>query len=443
MLKLGVPVLGICYGMQLGVDILGGKVKPSKGREYGRTALEIVDHTDIFSGLDQETVVWMSHGDLVEEVTGDFDVLACSRSAPFAAVRHKNLPFYGLQFHPEVTHTRDGTLIINNFLYKICHAPGTWKMADFIKMETERLRRRVGKAHVVCGLSGGVDSSVVAMMLHRAIGKQLTSIFVDNGLLRKTEAGSVIETFEKGFGLNFMFVDAADRFLEKLKGVVEPEEKRRVIGHEFIEVFKEAASKIPGAKFLAQGTLYPDVIESVAAFGGPTAMIKSHHNVGGLPGELGFELIEPLKLLFKDEARELGRQLGLPESIVQRQPFPGPGLGVRIVGEITPERLAVLREADWIVIEEMKKAGLYSKIWQTFAVFLPVKAVGVMGDNRTYENAIALRFVESADGMTADWSRLDYDLLGRISNRIINEVRGVNRVLYDISSKPPATIEWE
>jgi GMP synthase (glutamine-hydrolysing) len=441
--RMGVPVLGICYGMQIGVQALGGKVSAACEREYGRTTLEILDRADVMSGLSAETVVWMSHGDNVSGITGNFDVLARSSNAPYAAVRHKTLPFFGLQFHPEVTHTADGTVIINNFLYKICHASGDWKMADFVESAVEDIRKRVGEGRVVSGLSGGVDSSVVTMLVHRAIGERMTAIFVDNGLVRKGEADSVRETFQKDFGINFVFVDASKRFLDRLDGVTDPEEKRKIIGHEFIAVFKEAARKIKGASFLAQGTLYPDVIESTAAFGGPTAKIKSHHNVGGLPAELGFELVEPLRMLFKDEVRELGRALGLPESILKRQPFPGPGLGVRIVGEITTERLAVLREADWIVIEEMKKAGLYEKIWQSFAVFLPVKAVGVMGDQRTYENVIALRIVESSDGMTADWARLDYELLGRISNRIINEVKGVNRVVYDISSKPPATIEWE
>jgi GMP synthase (glutamine-hydrolysing) len=425
-LGLGVPVLGICYGMQIGCNILGGKVAATSGREYGRTVIEIDDHTGIFSGLAADATVWMSHGDFVDEVTGDFVVLARSENAPVAAVRHNKTKFYGLQFHPEVTHTPDGTVIINNFLYKICHASGDWQMADFIEMQIRDIREQVGDSCVVCGLSGGVDSSVVATLLQRAIGGKLTCIFVDNGVLRKDEAEHVIRTFKKGFGMNFVFVDASRRFLDKLKGVTDPEEKRKIIGHEFIDVFKDAAKKIPDAKFLAQGTLYPDVIESKAVFGGPTAVIKSHHNVGGL-----------------DEVRELGHELGLPDRIVRRQPFPGPGLGVRIVGEITEERLEVLRDADWIVIEEMKRAGLYKKIWQTFAVFLPIKAVGVMGDQRTYENVIALRFVESSDGMTADWARLPHDLLALIANRIINEVKGVNRVVYDISSKPPATIEWE
>jgi GMP synthase (glutamine-hydrolysing) len=441
--RLGVPVLGICYGMQLGCEILGAKVVASRRREYGRTALQISQQDSIFHGLPAQTTVWMSHGDRVEGAERGFQVLASTDSCPFAAVWHPETRFYGLQFHPEVTHTVDGGSILNNFLYRICECAGDWNLSGFVDEQVQTLRDRIGDANVVCGLSGGVDSSVVALLLHRAVGPQLHCIFVDNGLLRRGEGDEVEATFREHFHLNFHRVDAQDRFLERLRGVGDPEEKRRRIGHEFIRVFEETTSRIPRVRFLAQGTLYPDVIESRSPIGGPSATIKTHHNVGGLPAELGFELIEPLRYLFKDETRNLGRELGLPEEIIQRQPFPGPGLAVRVLGEVRRDRLDVLRDADAIVQEELRQLDLYQHLWQSFAVLLPVLTVGVMGDKRTYEAVVALRVVESVDGMTASWSYLPADVLSRISNRISNEVHGVNRVVLDISSKPPSTIEWE
>jgi GMP synthase (glutamine-hydrolysing) len=441
--KMGIPVLGICYGMQLGCELLGGKVRGAASREYGRTTGKVIDHGELFAGLPGELELWMSHGDSVTEVSEDFLPLVATPSTRFAAVRHRTLPFYGVQFHPEVTHTPKGSEMLRNFLVRVCGCKRDWKMSDFIAETTQAIRSRVGSDRVVLGLSGGVDSSVVAMLLHRAIGEQLHCIFVDNGFLRKQEAKNVIGNFKQNFGLNLHAVDAGALFLAKLAGVADPEEKRRIIGHTFVEVFKEEARKITGVKFLAQGTLYPDVIESVSAKGGPSATIKTHHNVGGLPAELGFELIEPVKELFKDEVRQIGLELGLPETLVWRHPFPGPGLAIRIIGPVTFEALETLRAADSIVIEEMHKSGWYRKVWQAFAVLLPVRTVGVMGDERTYENVVALRVVESADAMTADWTHLPHDLLGHISNRIINEVMGVNRVVYDVSSKPPSTIEWE
>jgi GMP synthase (glutamine-hydrolysing) len=441
--RMGVPVLGICYGMQLGCELLGGKVTAAKSREYGRTTGRVTDHDDLFAGLGDELVLWMSHGDSVTQVSDDFLPLVSTSNTRYAAVKHRSLPFYGVQFHPEVTHTPEGPAMLRNFLVRACGCACDWTMTSFIAEATETIRARVGEDKVVLGLSGGVDSSVVAALLNRAVGDRLHCIFVDNGLLRKDEAKNVVANFKKNLGLNLHAVDAADLFLANLAGVTDPEQKRRVIGHTFIDVFKEEAKKIEGARFLAQGTLYPDVIESISAKGGPSATIKTHHNVGGLPAELGFELIEPVKELFKDEVRQIGLALGLPESLVWRHPFPGPGLAVRIIGPVTRERLEVLRAADWIVMEEMHTSGWYRKVWQAFAVLLPVQTVGVMGDERTYDNVVALRIVESADAMTADWVHLPYDLLGRISNRIINEVKGVNRVVYDISSKPPSTIEWE
>jgi len=442
-LNMGVPVLGICYGMQLGCELLGGKVRAAASREYGRTTGKVIDQDDLFAGLPDELELWMSHGDSVTELSEEFVPLVSTPNTRFAAVRHRTRPFFGVQFHPEVTHTPDGSAMLRNFLVRVCRCKRDWRMSDFVSEATEQIRRRVGSDRVVLGLSGGVDSSVVAMLLHRAIGDQLHCIFVDNGLLRKQEARNVIEKFKQTFGLNLHAVDAGELFLGKLSGVADPEQKRRIIGHTFVEVFKEEAKKITGVKFLAQGTLYPDVIESVSAKGGPSATIKTHHNVGGLPAELGFELLEPVKELFKDEVRQIGLELGLPESLVWRHPFPGPGLAVRIIGPVTREALEILRGADSIVIEEMHRSGWYRKVWQAFAVLLPVQTVGVMGDERTYENVVALRVVESADAMTADWVHLPYELLGHISNRIINEVKGVNRVVYDVSSKPPSTIEWE
>ena len=440
---LGIPVLGLCYGMQLGCRALGGEVASAASREYGRTTIEVVDHADIFGGLGEHLTVWMSHGDQVAELPDDFTVLARSGSCPYAAVRHDARRFYGLQFHPEVTHTPDGTQMLSNFLFTVCGCRGSWGMSDFVEKTVDEIRRTVGPDHVVIGVSGGVDSSVAAVLLQRAVGDQLTAIFVDNGLLRAREAEQVARRLRESLHLNLLAVDASERFLSRLKGVLDPEEKRRIIGHEFIEVFKDAARGIEGARFLAQGTLYPDVIESTAAHGGPTATIKTHHNVGGLPAELGFELIEPFRFLFKDEVRRIGEALGLPREMVWRHPFPGPGLAVRCIGEVTPERLRVLREADEILIEELRAADLYYHIAQAFAVLLPLQTVGVMGDERTYEGVIAIRCVDTDNFMTADWSRLPDEVLARISNRIINEVRGVNRVVYDVSSKPPSTIEWE
>ncbi|TCK02868.1 glutamine-hydrolyzing GMP synthase [Phorcysia thermohydrogeniphila] len=441
--ELGVPVLGICYGMQLITHLFGGKVVRAEKHEYGRAELQVLDSSDLFKGLPEKFVVWMSHADRVLEVPEGFEPIAKTENAPFAAVRHKEKPIYGVQFHPEVKHSQFGDKVLENFAKVICGCEPLWTMENFIEYEVEKIRETVGDKNVICALSGGVDSSVVAALLHRAIGDQLYPIFVDTGLLRKGERESVERTFKEKFNMkNFRVVDASDLFLERLKGVVDPEKKRKIIGHTFIEVFEKAAKEIPNAEFLAQGTLYPDVIESVSVKG-PSATIKSHHNVGGLPEKLNFKLIEPLRELFKDEVRELGRQLGLPEEIIKRQPFPGPGLAIRIIGEVKSEYLRILRDADAIVLEEIKKAGLYDKIWQSFAVFLPIQTVGVMGDERTYDYVIAIRAVESVDGMTADWVKLPYELLERISNRIINEVEGVNRVVYDITSKPPGTIEWE
>jgi GMP synthase (glutamine-hydrolysing) len=440
---LGVPILGICYGMQLGAQILGGQVKPAKAREYGRAKLTVKTQDPFVRGLPEETTVWMSHGDQVHELPPEFIALATTPTCPYAAAKHRTRPFYGVQFHPEVTHTPRGELLFQNFLYEICKCTGLWTMGSFIDESIRRVREQVGTGKVICGLSGGVDSSVVAALLHKAIGEQLVCIFVDNGLLRKNERTLVESTFRDHFKINLITSDATGQFLSELKGVTDPQQKRKIIGKEFIEAFKREAKAIDGAAFLAQGTLYPDVIESGHGYAGTSANIKLHHNVGGLPEELGFKLVEPLRDLFKDEVRKVGEGLGLPEQIVWRHPFPGPGLAVRIVGDITPERLRVLRDADEIVLEELIAANLYRKTAQVFAVLLPIATVGVMGDARTYDSVVAIRAVESQDFMTADWARIPFDVLATMSNRIINEVRGVNRVVYDISSKPPATIEWE
>jgi GMP synthase (glutamine-hydrolysing) len=439
---LGIPTLGICYGMYVMAHRLGGSVAGAARREYGRAEIEIVEPGRLFQGLSACETVWMSHGDRVEGLPPGFRVTASTGNAPVVGFENPERGFYGIQFHPEVSHTVSGSEILRNFLYGVCGARGDWRMASYLEEAVATVRERVGDGRVICALSGGVDSSVVAALLNRAVGEQSTAIFVDNGVLRKDEAGQVTRTLRDALGVPVLAIDARERFLGELAGVEDPEQKRKVIGRVFIDVFKDEARRIEGARFLAQGTLYPDVIESVSVKG-PSAVIKTHHNVGGLPKELGFELVEPLRFLFKDEVRQLGRELGLPEAIIGRHPFPGPGLAVRILGEVTAERVALLQEADAIFLNELRESGWYEKTSQAFAVLLPVKSVGVMGDYRTYESVIALRAVETQDFMTADWSPLPYELLGRVANRIINEVRGVNRVVYDVTSKPPATIEWE
>ncbi|MBI4849019.1 MAG: glutamine-hydrolyzing GMP synthase [Nitrospirae bacterium] len=462
--ELGVPVLGICYGMQLMAHCLGGKVSKAAKREYGRAELMIDDDADLFKGIVKQktedrrqktevkktvtrhpspvTVVWMSHGDKIVKPPKGFLPIAHTGNSPIAAMADKARNFYALQFHPEVVHTDNGTKVLRNFIFNVCKCRPKWTMHSFIETTTLAIREKVGRDKVVCAISGGVDSAVTAVLINKAIGKQLTCIFVDNGVLRYKEAEKVEGMLKRHFHMNIICVDSAQRFMKKLKGVTDPERKRKIIGNEFIYVFEEEAKKIKGAKYLAQGTLYPDVIESTS-FKGPSATIKSHHNVGGLLKDMKLKLIEPLRELFKDEVRVLGRELGMPDEIISRHPFPGPGLAIRIIDEVTPQRTEILRKADTIVLEEIKKAGLYNEIWQAFAVLLPIKTVGVMGDERTYENVVAVRAVKSVDGMTADWARLPYEVLGIISNRIINEVKGINRVVFDISSKPPSTIEWE
>ena len=453
--SLGIPILGICYGLMLMAHHLGGQVEFSGRREFGAGVLQVTNGSQLFEGLGPQLDVWNSHGDEVTGLPAGFRVAAKTSSSPFAAVEDPQRKLYGLQFHPEVAHTPRGKEILQNFVYHICHCAMDWTMGSFIEEACARVRRQVGRNKVVLGLSGGVDSSVTAALLHKAIGDQLTCIFVNNGLLRAREEEMVQRVFSENFHVRLKYVEASERFLTKLRGVTDPEQKRKIIGNEFIEVFQHATEELlvedrqngpekhSGYRFLAQGTLYPDVIESVAIGGNPAHVIKSHHNVGGLPEKMHFELVEPVRELFKDEVRQAGLQLGLPKEVVQRQPFPGPGLAVRILGEVTPERLAILREADTIVTSEMEASDWYYRVWQSFAVLLPVRSVGVMGDQRTYENTVVLRIVESLDGMTADWVRLPFELLARISNRISNEVKGVNRVCYDISSKPPSTIEWE
>jgi len=442
--SLGIPVLGICYGMQLMAKTLGGTVERSHSREYGRAGLTIINNRILFKGVPKTSVSWMSHGDKVIRMPKGFTRLAYSKNTSIASFANFDSKHFGVQFHPEVAHTQYGKAIIGNFVKDICRAHSSWSMRSFVKESISEIRRTAGHSDkIILGLSGGVDSSVCAVMINKAIGRRLVCIFVDNGLLRKDEARTVKEIFQKHFKINLKCVDASDEFMENLKAVQDPEKKRKIIGRTFIRVFERESKKIGGVKYLAQGTLYPDLIESRSAFGGPSATIKTHHNVGGLPKNMNLKLVEPLKYLFKDEVRSVGKELGMPKEILGRHPFPGPGLAVRILGDVTKERCDILREVDDRFISTLKKEGLYDQIWQAFAVLLPIKSVGVMGDERTYESVVALRAVTSVDGMTADWAKIPNDVLGKISNRIINEVKGVNRVAYDISSKPPSTIEWE
>ncbi|WP_061810901.1 glutamine-hydrolyzing GMP synthase [Rossellomorea vietnamensis] len=437
---LDIPILGICYGMQLMTMHFGGKVERAKHREYGKAAINIEKQSKIFSNLPEEQVVWMSHGDLVVEAPAGFDVNATNPSCPIASMSNEEKGLYAVQFHPEVRHSEHGNEMLKNFVFEVCGCTGDWSMENFIEMEMDKIRQTVGDKKVLCALSGGVDSSVVAVLIHKAIGDQLTCIFVDHGLLRKGEADSVMKTFADGFNMNVIKVDAQDRFLNKLKGVSDPEQKRKIIGNEFIYVFDDEATKLKGIEYLAQGTLYTDIIESGTA---TAQTIKSHHNVGGLPEDMQFTLIEPLNTLFKDEVRALGSELGIPDEIVWRQPFPGPGLGIRVLGEISEQKLEIVRESDYILRDEIKKAGLDRDIWQYFTVLPDIRSVGVMGDARTYDFTIGIRAVTSIDGMTSDWARIPWDVLEKISTRIVNEVDHINRVVYDVTSKPPATIEWE
>jgi GMP synthase (glutamine-hydrolysing) len=439
---LGLPILGICYGMQLLAHDLGGRVEPASRREYGAAQLDIDDPAGIFDGIPRETAVWMSHGDIITGLPDGFRPIAHSLNSPYAAFAGP-LGRFGIQFHPEVVHTPAGKQLLANFLTRVCRCSTTWEPAAFVQRAVADIRARVGEGRVLCALSGGVDSAVTATLVHRAVGDQLTCVFVDNGLLRRDEGRRVVEVMSHQRHITLVHVDATDRFLTALAGVTDPEEKRRRIGRTFIEVFETEARRLGDIDFLAQGTLYPDVIESTSHDTPNARTIKTHHNVGGLPADMRFQLIEPLRYLFKDEVRRVGTELGLPEDMVWRQPFPGPGLAIRVIGEVTRERLEVLRAADWIVIDEVKRSGLYRKVWQSFAILTPVSSVGVMGDGRTYANVVAIRIVESDDAMTADWARVPYDVLGLMSRRIVNEVPGVNRVVYDISSKPPSTIEWE
>ena len=440
---LGIPVLGICYGMHFMMDALGGAVHGTGKREYGFAELKIKKQGGLFKGLNPKSICWMSHGDSIDKLPAGFKIAASTANTRVAAAVHARKKLYAVQFHPEVAHTQMGKKMLGNFIYDVCGCKRSWTMKSFARDSIEEIRQTVGDKKVILGLSGGVDSSVTAMLIHNSISKKLTCIFVDNGLLRKNEAQKLKVTLKRHLNINIRFVNARAQFLKALARVTDPEKKRKIIGRIFMQVFEAEARKIKGAEFLAQGTLYPDVIESVSAFGGPTSVIKSHHNVGGLPKKMKLKLIEPLKYLFKDEVRLLGKALGLPQELIRRQPFPGPGLAIRIIGDITPRRLTILRNVDDLLLEEIKNAGYYNKLWQSFAVLLPLKSVGVMGDQRTYEYIVALRAVTSKDAMTADWAKLPHTFLGRISNRIINEVKGVNRVVYDISSKPPSTIEWE
>ncbi len=439
--ELGIPVLGICYGLQLIAHKLGGEVDRFAKREYGKAVLKVIKDDDLFQGLDSNSIVWMSHGDALVKAPPDFEVIGVTENSPICAIRNKKMKIYGVQFHPEVVHTEKGLEILKNFVYKICECKGGWNANLMVENLVMELKEKVGDKKVICAVSGGVDSTVLAVLLNKAIEENLVAIYVDNGLMRKGESEKVVQMYKK-LGINVHYVDAGEIFLKRLKGVTDPEEKRKIIGKTFIEVFEKEAKKFKDVEYLAQGTLYPDVIESTF-HKGPSSKIKTHHNVGGLPERMNFKLIEPFRELFKDEVRQIGKALGLDDEILNRHPFPGPGLAVRVIGEVTSEKLEILREADKIFIEEIKRAGLYEKVWQAFAVLLPVKSVGVMGDERSYEYVIALRAVTSVDGMTADWARLPYELLEKVSARIVNEVKGVNRVVYDITTKPPATIEWE